>query len=316
MIRAILFCLVFINPHLSSSSSFPSSHSHKPFSSYPFFVSAVHMFCSAILAIAYLRFTPSDKTSRLRQWHRVIPLSLLITLNVGFGNAGLRFASVTLREVIRGLVPAVTMLLSVIILGRRYGLPLVAALIPVTLGAMLCAYGDGEFTWLGFWVVAASAVLAGAKGVCTYLLLIGAESPSPVSLLAQLSPLAAIQLLVLSFFTGEIDALSQAWAANTIAQGPVAMMVILSGVMAFALNWSNFQASKDTSPLTVSVAAVAKQALTIGLAFIFFAGPFSSANAGGALLAVLGTGAYQYQSAMAEWAEARKRQAQPPPHTT
>lgn len=270
------------------------------------------MACSSILATVYTRWMPTNdkaSTARLRNWHRVIPLSLLITLNVGFGNAGLRYASVTLREVIRGLVPAVTMILSVLILARRYGLPLVFALVPVTLGAMLCAYGDGEFTWLGFWVVAISAVLAGAKGVCTYILLVGTEAPSPIVLLVQLSPLAAIQLFVLSWATGELSALSAAWASGDLAQGPVATMVLLSGFMAFALNWSNFQASKDTSPLTVSVAAVAKQALTIGLAFIFFAGPFSTANAAGALLAVLGTGAYQYQSAMAEWTEARKKAA-------
>lgn len=273
------------------------------------------MLCSGLFSYIYIRAgASSDKTAqKLRQWHRVVPLSLLITLNVGFGNAGLRFATVTLREVIRGLVPAVTMILSVAILGRRYGLGLVVSLLPVTLGAMMCAYGDGEFTWLGFWVVAISAVLAGAKGVFTYLLLIGTEAPSPIVLLVQLAPLAAVQLLLLSFLTGEIDALQAAW--DSIPHAPVIVMVTLSGAMAFALNWSNFQASKDTSPLTISVAAVAKQALTIGIAFVVFTSHFSAINMAGAVLAVIGTGIYQYQSAISEFNKDTSRKA-PTAHST
>ena len=81
-----------------------------------------------------------------------------------------------------------------------------------------------------------------------------------IDLLAEMCPLALLQIGLVSILSGEVYEIpvidysfSQRWdgmAGNWIAAGPAPKVVLLSGILSFALNVSNFVANKVTSAQT------------------------------------------------------------------
>jgi len=168
------------------------------------------------------------------------------------------------------------------------------SLLPIGLGVALCAHGDLEFTWFGFIVIVISCFLAALKGVTTNIMLVGSKPVHPMHLLYLLCPPAMIQMIILSYFAGEVQDLQFKYEMFLV---PVSLCIIFgTGIMAFLLNWTNFQASKETSALTVSVASCAKEVITIGLSFLIFNTVLTSTNACGIVLSILGSLLYNYNA--------------------
>mmetsp|Transcript_63856 Transcript_63856/g.75603 ORF Transcript_63856/g.75603 Transcript_63856/m.75603 type:complete len:359 (-) Transcript_63856:50-1126(-) len=290
---------------------------------YPFFLSAVHMFCnylgslyifrslarstsasstssaySASAGISALLGTINRKQINAPGRKMIIAFSVIFSLNIAIGNLSLRYVSVNFNQVMRSLVPAITIAFGLALkkdISQRRQL----AVIPVVIGVAMACFGDMSYTAVGFFVTVFCVILAALKVVASGEMLTGDLKLHPVDLLGHMAPLAMGQCLVLALFTGELGGIwGRREELNPFANFYPFFIVSLSGVFSFSLNICSLMANKLTSPLTLCIAANVKQVLIIAISTILFGTEISLLNGLGIIVVLVGSGRYSYVSLM------------------
>lgn len=306
--------------------------------SHPYFLSFLHMFCNSLGSqmvfhsikkdLRRLKKAEGDQNydsktnlgvfSRIfgsiarkelnsKDTRYVVVFSVIFSLNIAIGNVSLRYVSVNFNQVMRSLVPAITIVMG-IALGKSFSLQRKLAIIPVALGVSLACFGDISYTALGFTYTVACIFLAALKVVSAGEILTGTLKLHPVDLLGHMAPLAMVQCLLLSFLSGEVfivyDRISAFYQSADYHDNSIsfftkyypAIVVISSGVFSFSLNICSFMANRLTSPLTLCIAANVKQVLMIMLSTFIFGVEITPLNGTGIFVVLLGSAYYSYVS--------------------
>jgi Triose-phosphate Transporter family len=255
---------------------------------YPFFLSAIHMFCNYFgckyvfmsqqneltLAKAGTSTGQPHQTSTVTKllgmiqrqtldksgYRAILAFSVIFSLNIAVGNVSLKYVSVNFNQVMRSLVPALTIAMGMV-MGREFSTLKKVSVVPIVIGVAMACFGDMSYTTLGLFVTIACVVLAALKVVASGEMLTGSLKLHPVDLLGHMAPLAMIQCLVAALFMGEITAISKRLNndLNPFVDPYPMLVVWLSGIASFTLNISSLMANKVTSPLTLCIAANVKQ---------------------------------------------------------
>ena len=299
-----------------------SAFAHVDFK-YPFFLSFVHMMCNYAGSVLVFRKLASetkkthvdddgtatgsegcvhgllgnivrrDVDAKARRV--ILAFSVVFSLNIAIGNLSLRYVSVNFNQVMRSLVPAMTIIMGYA-LGRRTSRKRVISVVPIIIGVAMACFGDMSYTPLGFFITVACIFLAALKVVASGELLTGNLKLHPVDLLGHMAPLAMIQCLVLSFLTGEVSSIAARWNTElspTVNYFPLTV-VFISGICSFSLNICSLMANKLTSPLTLCIAANVKQVLMIAISTIIFHIEITPLNGSGIVVVLLGSARYSY----------------------
>ena len=280
---------------------------------YPYFLSFVHMVCNSIGSQLVFQSMKSDKeTGQTGVFQRllgnvnrkdldatgkkyILAFSVIFSLNIAIGNVSLRYVSVNFNQVMRSLVPALTIVMG-LMLGKNISSQRIIAVMPVVMGVAMACFGDMSYTYLGFFYTICCILLAALKVVASGEMLTGPLKLHPVDLLGHMAPLAMVQCLAFSVVTGEVTSiLSRPELYETYY--PIGV-VLMSGLFSFSLNICSLMANKLTSPLTLCIAANVKQVLMIGISTIIFATPISLLNGSGIVVVLMGSGWYSYVSVL------------------
>jgi len=280
---------------------------------YPYFLSFVHMVCNSIGSqIVFLSLGRDEKSGDTGLFQRllgkierktldttgkrsILGFSVIFSLNIAIGNVSLRHVSVNFNQVMRSLVPAVTIIMGLCI-GKQISSNRIIAVVPVIAGVAMAVWGDMTFTTLGFFYTCLCVALAASKVLASGEILTGSLKLHPVDLLGHMAPLALVQCLTLSILTGEVSAIASRPEiySNVYPVG----VVLLSGILSFSLNICSLMANKMTSPLTLCIAANVKQVLMIAISTIIFATPITRMNGLGILVVLIGSARYSYVSVL------------------
>lgn len=233
---------------------------------YPYFLSFVHMVCNSIGSQMIFRNQKRDEKSGdagflqrlLGKVERktlddngrkgIIGFSIIFSLNIAIGNVSLRHVSVNFNQVMRSLVPALTIALG-LLFGKEISSNRIIAVIPVIAGVAMAVWGDMTFSTLGFFYTCFCVLLAASKVMASGEILTGALKLHPVDLLGHMAPLAMVQCFCLSILTGEVSSIAS--RPEIYAEVYPLGVVLLSGVLSFSLNICSLTANKMTSPLTL-----------------------------------------------------------------
>eukprot|EP00977_Amphora_coffeiformis_P018218 scaffold6306_cov135-Amphora_coffeaeformis.AAC.3 len=284
---------------------------------YPYFLSAVHMVCnsagSQLIFWSLERSRAVDKaaveanyvTQLLGAIQRqsldakgkrlILAFSVIFSLNIAIGNVSLKYVSVNFNQVMRSLVPAITIAMG-LFLGKKISTTRQLAVLPVIIGVAMACFGDMSYTAIGFFYTVMCILLAALKVVASGEMLTGPLKLHPVDLLGHMAPLAFAQCIVLSFATGEVWAIAERWE-NELSPS--------------ANFYPMFVANKLTSPLTLCIAANVKQVLMIAVSTIVFSIDISPLNAAGILVVLAGSARYSYVSVVEKTQATKEAREEP-----
>jgi len=293
---------------------------------YPYFLSFVHMACNSIGSQLVFRSIAKSKKEKQfgasvapvkdplvvklvgditrkelnkRGRNMILAFSIIFSLNIAIGNVSLHHVSVNFNQVMRSLVPAITIGME-IGLGKTISARRQLAVLPVIMGVAMACFGDMSYTALGFFYTVFCIILAALKVVASGHMLTGELKLHPVDLLGHMAPLAMCQCIILSVATGEVSSILSRWATEfspSVNPYPI-FVVLLSGICSFSLNICSLMANKVTSPLTLCITANVKQVLMIIISTILFQTNVTFLNGVGICVVLCGSARYSYVSLM------------------
>lgn len=174
---------------------------------------------------------------------------------------------------------------------------LVAIIATMTGGVVMMVAGEVEFQLSGFILVISAAFFSGFRwGLTQILLLRNPATSNPFSSIFFLAPVMFITLMLIAIpvegFPGLIEGLhvlSEEW-------GPyrTPLILLFPGCIAFLMTASEFALLKRSSVVTLSIAGIFKEVLTIAVAALVFDDKLTPINISGLVITLIAIGGYNW----------------------
>lgn len=259
---------------------------------FPIALSLVHMLYSCLCSRLTLQWMGQEPKKLAQSDEISVGLfSILFCANIMVGNLCLQYVSVSLVQVVRSVIPGITLIMSVVILGKNYDRVYYYTIGVICVGVGFASAGEVDFVVKGFVFTVLVCFLSSLKSVLSSKFLVGSLKFHPFDLLYRMSFYAIFQL-ALGVFISERQDIVDWWEIN--GGWRFAVLLSFNGFMAFFLNWCNFMTTKMTSALTVTVAGNVKHIMTIIFSILIFHNPVSAMNALGTLITVFGAAIYSW----------------------
>ena len=230
----------------------------------------------------------------------VLPIGLCVGFEIGCSNIALELLSVSFGTILKGSTPVFTFVWALCFGLEVFSLYTMCALLTIAIGIALASLGEGrEFQALGFGLALFSNVLSGLRWAMTHRLLKGGDDEeddklSPLTATLYTSPATVLTILPIAL---AVEAKS-IWNDSTLTEGaePFLVVAMLTGIatLVFCVIMSEYWLVNATSSLTLSVAGIFKEMLTIGGGLFFFSEHVDMLNVVGFFVCQIGIGSYVY----------------------
>ncbi|KAK7423316.1 hypothetical protein QQX98_001107 [Neonectria punicea] len=280
---------------------------------FPLFTTCMHMVVQFVLSGAVLFFVPSLRPNHGRNLDmseskppgmtkmfyitRIGPCGAATGLDIGLGNTSLKFISLTFYTMCKSSSLAFVLIFAFLF---RLEVPtwrLVGIIATMTLGVVLMVFGEVEFKLGGFMLVISAAFFSGFRwGLTQILLLRNPTTSNPFSSIFYLTPVMFFVLLALAIPVEGFGNLIEGFKVLSNEWGAVLapLFLLFPGCLAFCMTASEFALLQRTSVVTLSIAGIFKEVVTISAASVVFHDKLTIINVVGLLTTLIAIVAYNY----------------------
>jgi solute carrier family 35, member C2 len=174
---------------------------------------------------------------------------------------------------------------------------LVGIIATMTLGVVMMVAGEVEFKLNGFVLVISAAFFSGFRwGLTQILLLRNPATSNPFSSIFYLAPVMFCTLLVIAIPVEGFPQLIEGLKALSETWGPIRapLILIFPGTIAFLMTASEFALLKRSSVVTLSIAGIFKEVVTISAAALVFNDRLTMINISGLVVTIAAIGCYNW----------------------
>jgi solute carrier family 35 protein E1 len=221
---------------------------------------------------------------------------------VALGNLGthigavisLSAGAVSFVSIVKASEPAVSALLSGVLLGQVFPIPVYATLVPIILGVALASLKELSFSWLCFGAAMLSNVSSALRAILAKKAMdkpMG-ENMTNTNLFAVQTIISAALLLPLWLVLetpGHVGATIAATTAAGVSMSYLVNMAVLSGLCFYFYNEVAFMALGRVQPITHAVGNTIKRVVIIVASVIAFKNPISPLGIFGSTITIFGT---------------------------
>ncbi|KAL8295327.1 hypothetical protein RB600_001024 [Gaeumannomyces tritici] len=286
---------------------------------FPMFTTSIHMLIQFGLSSAVLYFIPSlrprsgRKLERgqarhdagperplMTKWFyftRIGPCGAATGLDIGLGNTSLKLITLTFYTMCKSSVLAFVLLFAFLFRLETPTWRLFAIIGTMTMGVVMMVAGEVEFKLSGFLLVISAAFFSGFRwGLTQILLLRNPATSNPFSSIFFLAPVMFVTLFSIAIFVEGVPELWQGMNALAKARGALAapLIVLFPGVIAFFMTVSEFALLQRTSVVTLSIAGIFKEVVTILAATLVFGDKLTPVNFAGLVVTMAAICCYNY----------------------
>ncbi|XP_034955863.1 nucleotide sugar transporter SLC35D2 [Zootoca vivipara] len=246
------FCIVLVNKAVLTAYRFPS----------PVFLGVGQMVTTILILYVsklnrIIHFPDFDKSIPMK----LFPLPLIYVGNHISGLSSTSKLSLPMFTVLRKFTIPLTLLLEVIVLGKRYPLSIVISVFAIILGAFIAAGSDLAFSMEGYASVLLNDVFTAANGVYTKQK-IDPKELGKYGVIFYNACFMVIPTVLISFFSGDFQ---QATNFKEWTNVLFIFQFLLSCVLGFLLMYSTVLCSHYNSALTTTVVGAIKN---VSIAYI------------------------------------------------
>ncbi|PWN47219.1 TPT-domain-containing protein [Violaceomyces palustris] len=276
--------------------------------SYPLFVTSCHMvmqfgLSSIALSLCDRKLIPRRHNgTRARpsgyDWiSKVVPCGLATALDIGLSNSSLKTITLSFYTMCKSSNLAFVLFFAFLFRLEVVRISLIGIIGLITAGVVMMVASETKFELVGAIQVLTASAMGGLRWALTQMLLdrdnLGMNNP--IATIFWLAPVMALSLCTFSLVFESWSEIFRGPFFHGLTRSIKTMGLIAApGVLAFGMNLSEFALIQRTSVVTLSVAGIFKEVLTISLASVIFGDELTPINITGLCITLLGIALYNW----------------------
>ncbi|KAJ4748912.1 Nucleotide/sugar transporter family protein [Rhynchospora pubera] len=268
----------------------------------PLLMNTFHFTLQAILSkiIVYVQ-SRKDTSDLIMSWKdyfiRVVPTAIGTALDINLSNASLVFISVTFATMCKSASPIFLLLFAFAFRLESPSVKLLGIILIISVGVLLTVAKETEFEFWGFVFVMMAAVMSGFRWSMTQILLqkeaYGLKDP--ITLMSYVTPIMAVATFVGSLLMDPWDKFdTNIYFNNPWHVARSCLLMLIGGTLAFFMVLTEYVLVSVTSAITVTIAGVVKEAVTIVVAVLYFHDKFTPLKGVGLVTIMVGVGLFNW----------------------
>ncbi|CAI0627020.1 unnamed protein product [Linum tenue] len=232
---------------------------------------------------------------------RVVPTALGTAMDVNLSNASLVFISVTFATMCKSAAPIFLILFAFAFRLESPSIKLLGIIMVISVGILLTVAKETEFEFWGFVFVMLAAVMSGFRWSMTQILLqillsdcfVGLKNP--LTLMSYVTPVMTLATALSSLMLDpwhefkHTSYFDSPW--HTVRS---CLLMLFGGTLAFFMVLTEYILISVTSAVTVTIAGVVKEAVTIVVAVFYFHDEFTWLKGAGLIVIMVGVALFNW----------------------
>ncbi|KAL5141786.1 putative sugar phosphate/phosphate translocator [Glycine soja] len=213
----------------------------------------------------------------------VVPTAFGTAMDVNLSNVSLVFISVTFATMCKSAAPIFLLLFAFAFRLETPSVKLLGIILIISVGILLTVAKETEFDFWGFVLVMLAAVMSGFR------------LKNPLVLMSYVTPVMAAATALLSLALDPWDEFREnKYFDNSLHITRSCLLMLLGGTLAFFMVLTEYVLVSVTSAVTVTIAGVVKEAVTILVAVLYFHDQFTWLKGCGLLTIMVGVSLFNW----------------------